>query len=222
MHWIVIPFRGPEAAKSRLAGALSDADRRALALAMFRHVLDVAIACVGRERVLVVTPCAGVAATVSNDGVAVLREASGSLNGALALACDELRERGADRVTIVAADLPLLTVSDLSALMAAAGGGIAIAPDRAGGGTNALSLPLAVRLDLAYGPGSLEAHRSAARRLGLEVALVARPGLASDIDIEADLALLRGGGWPGTGPGTGPGLGVGPDPGAGAVRRGAA
>ncbi|HKV70030.1 MAG TPA: hypothetical protein VJN62_02225, partial [Gemmatimonadales bacterium] len=67
-----------------------------------------------------------------------------------------------------------------------------LAPSRDESGTNALLLPPGVVIHPAYGLGSRRAHRSIARRLGLRVVEVHRPGLAFDLDTPADLAALRG------------------------------
>jgi 2-phospho-L-lactate guanylyltransferase (CobY/MobA/RfbA family) len=42
----------------------------------------------------------------------------------------------------------------------------------------------------AYGAASLAAHREGARKLGYELTEVRRPGLAFDVDTEADLIAL--------------------------------
>ncbi len=70
---------------------------------------------------------------------------------------------------------------------------MAIAPDRAGAGTNALALRPTSAIPFRFGPGSHEAHRRAAEAAGLEVVTVERPGLAFDLDTPADLDRLLSG-----------------------------
>ena len=65
---------------------------------------------------------------------------------------------------------------------------MAIAPDRAGTGTNGLALRPPDAIALRFGVGSFEAHRAEAEGAGVPLAEVHRPGLAFDLDTPADLA----------------------------------
>jgi 2-phospho-L-lactate guanylyltransferase (CobY/MobA/RfbA family) len=65
---------------------------------------------------------------------------------------------------------------------------VAIAPDRAGTGTNGLALRPPDALGFAFGTDSLAAHREAAGDAGVALVEVHRPGLAFDLDTPADLA----------------------------------
>ena len=67
---------------------------------------------------------------------------------------------------------------------------VAIAPDRHGTGTNALSLPIPAAQDFrfAFGDDSFARPRAEAGRLGLEVETVFSRGLEQDIDEPSDLA----------------------------------
>ena len=82
-------------------------------------------------------------------------------------------------------------------LAAAAPGSVAIAPDRHGLGTNALSLPLpaAAGFLFAFGDDSFARHRAEAERLGLAVEAVHNLRLERDVDLAEDLpdaaALMR-------------------------------
>ena len=195
MHWIVIPFRGPDGAKSRLADALDERQRCALAMAMFRHVLGVACAVNGANRVLVVTTSSTAAEAAQKCGATALREQAGSLNPALRNARAALLLFGATRATVLAADLPDVTEADVKAALSAEPGRIAIAGDRHGLGTNAVTLPLGVDFAFAFGPDSFAAHSSEAARHELGIVRLDRPGLANDLDTAKDLALLTDGHW---------------------------
>src|SRR5207248_2686635 len=59
---------------------------------------------------------------------------------------------------VIHADLPLVGPDDVEALLAAAGGGGAIAPDRHGTGVNAVALDAGVSIEFRFGPGSLARH----------------------------------------------------------------
>ena len=187
----IVPHKALAAAKSRLGGALSADARAALSLALLRHVCGAVCAAPGVEAVLVMTPDAAVGALAAAWGVRTRLDPRAGLNAALAEAVRETD--GPGPVLIVAADLPLLRPADVEELVAAAGGGrLALAPSKEGTGTNAVGVPPGMRFAPAYGAGSLAAHRRAARRLGREVMEIHRPGLAFDVDTEADLLALDG------------------------------
>lgn len=179
---IVVPMRPLTEAKSRLGGALAPQARAALALGMFRHVLDVAqrfapTHVVSRDPALLAM------------AAQPLREAGQGLNPALEQAAAQLD--GAEPVLALSADLPLLAADDLQAMATLLDGAdVVAAPDRAGTGTNALLLARPGLIAYAFGEGSLAAHRAAAAASGLRFALCERAGLATDIDRPEDLALL--------------------------------
>ncbi len=167
----IVPFK-TAGRKTRLAPALSPPERDRLAQALFEHVVGVLETCpaVGRIGVLSET-------TPARAELDWLRDRGQGLNPelqALPIAGPRL---------IVHADLPLVTPDDVEALLGAGRGGGAIAPDRHAMGVNALALDAGMSLEFMFGPGSFARHR---RQASLTV--VARPGLALDIDTPDDLA----------------------------------
>ena len=105
---------------------------------------------------------------------------------ALARGRDEARE-----FVLLPADLPRLAAADVDALVhAGRRTRIAIAPDRRGTGTNGLYLDARLDFRCRFGGASRAHHESEARRVGVEPAIVIRPGLASDLDTRADLGSL--------------------------------
>jgi 2-phospho-L-lactate guanylyltransferase len=184
----VIPVKPPPERKSRLSAMLDRAARDALVLRMARHVADAAASTPGIDRVAFVAPSAeGLA-----EGIPVLVDEGGGLSAAAAGALRQLGE--ASRVVIVAGDLPLVTPAELAPLTAVHAETVAIAPDRHGRGTNALSLPLpaAAGFVFAFGEDSFARHCAEVRRLGLELMVVRGDGLARDVDEPADLADAAG------------------------------
>ncbi|MGH2457081.1 MAG: 2-phospho-L-lactate guanylyltransferase, partial [Candidatus Limnocylindria bacterium] len=96
---------------------------------------------------------------------------------------------GIGALAVLHGDLPNLAVDDVRALVdAIPAAGVAIAPDRAESGTNGLALRPPDAIGFRFGPGSFAAHRAEARRAGLSLAVVRRPGLAFDLDTPDDLA----------------------------------
>lgn len=192
MSWVVIPFRGPEGAKTRLAEAMSEEARATLARAMFQHVLSVCCEAAGRDHVMVVTASRTAAKIAQAAGAVVVKERSSDLNGALSEAREALRRRHAPALSIVAADLPLLTADDVGELMEwARPERIMVAMDRRRSGTNGLALPVAGPFDFKFGPDSAVAHAREARLRHLAVRSMRQEGFAADVDTPADLELLR-------------------------------
>ncbi len=188
---IVIPVRPLTEGKTRLAPALKPPDRAALAEAMFRHVLSVALATVPAGDCVVVSRSDAVLDIAAEAGASAMREAGFELNDALTQAVMSL---SADApVLALFADLPLLTVADLAAMTAALDeADIVAASDWAGTGTNALLLRQPALILYRFGADSLSRHRAEATACGLRFAVVQRPGLSSDLDRPADLAMLAG------------------------------
>jgi 2-phospho-L-lactate guanylyltransferase len=65
---------------------------------------------------------------------------------------------------------------------------VAIAPDRAGTGTNGLVLRPPGVMNFRFGTGSFAAHLAEAERAEVPVVAVNRAGLAFDLDTPEDLA----------------------------------
>jgi 2-phospho-L-lactate guanylyltransferase len=186
--WALVPVKARGTGKQRLAAVLDETARSALMQAMVQHVLEVMRQCTVIDRIAVVTPDR----EVLPPDAEWLPDAGREVNRELRAALDSLDTRGVRRVALVAADLPLLTADEVTALVtASAAGRIAVAPDRHGSGTNAVALTLPTSFQPHFGPGSLARHSAEATRLGVGMALVERPGLAFDVDEPEDLTLLE-------------------------------
>jgi 2-phospho-L-lactate/phosphoenolpyruvate guanylyltransferase len=183
--WAIIPVKGTPEGKSRMAGALDKGEREWLIRAMLAHVIHAAakagnidcIALVGPER------------HGLSDTLALLDDPGTGLNDAVRSAFAEAERQGATRVVFLAGDLPQLLAREVDLLVPVSPDVVAIAPDRHGTGTNALSLPLpaANSFAFAFGPGSFDRHCAEAERLGLIAQVVRSTGLARDVDVPQDL-----------------------------------
>lgn len=187
----VVPVKDLRGTKSRLAPILDPGARAGLTLYMMGRVVA-AIREAGIEDVCVVSPDAIVLDEAQRRGATPLVQESRGLNPAL----EEGRRRalalGAKSLLIFPADLPLLDVGDVRAVLEAADGlSVVISPDGARSGTNTLLIRPPDAIPFAFGPESFEAHLGAARKRGLDVAVCERPHLAFDLDTAGDLTLLR-------------------------------
>jgi len=191
---IVLPVKPLAEGKSRLAGRLDGEGRLRLNRDLFARTLEVAIDFAGGPAVLVVSRDPEVLARAAAAGAETLaEEAPGGLNAALDQARARLRPAGNDLLLVLPVDLPRLEASDLAALVEAvpeARPALALAPDRAGRGTNALLAAPAGAIRFRFGADSLRAHRKEARRAGALSRIVERPGLAFDLDTVADYDRL--------------------------------
>ena len=185
---IIVPHRGLAAAKTRLTPVLDDAEREALAQRLLDRVLRVAHgAC---SDVVVITPSAALEPLVSGAGARLVVQRGMGLNAGLEQARREALADDIGTLLILHGDLPNLAPADIAALLDAVPqpAGVAIAPDRAGRGTNALALRPPDAIGFRFGVGSFAAHRAEAEVAGVPIVEVHRPGLAFDLDTPADLA----------------------------------
>ena len=188
---IVVPHRGLAAAKSRLAGRLSPDQRSMLAERLLRRVLTV-VAEAACGEALVITPDPALQPLADEAGARLLVQHGLGLNAGLEQARRDAIGHGVELLAVLHGDLPWLSPPDVAALVEAVqdAGGVAVASDRAGSGTNGLAQRPADAIPFLFGPGSREAHEAAARAAGLPVSIVERPGLAFDLDTPADLERL--------------------------------
>lgn len=200
---IVIPARGPEQGKSRLAEALTAGERAALVDRLFDHALDVALTVLPPEAILVISRSPATLERAAALGTRTLLETGTGLNTALEQASQVLAAQGSGPILTLSADLPLLARDDIVALLSTAAD-VVCATDTPHLGTNALLQRRPGLIPYCYGPGSLAAHRDAARTRHLSFAMVDRPGLAQDLDTPEDLSLLAPGQGPAAAPASAP------------------
>lgn len=178
----IVPVKGLDGAKSRLAPALSEPERRALVPRMLGAVLAACDAARRVDGVLVVTPDPGLA-----PGRDVLEDPGVGHGFAVSLALRD--ERARNGALVVMADCPLVTAASLDALVAAARP-LAFAPAR-DGGLNAAAFAGAPLVEPAFGePESARVTIARARAAGLEPAVLDDAGLAFDVDHPDDLERL--------------------------------
>jgi 2-phospho-L-lactate guanylyltransferase len=185
---LIVPHRGLASAKSRLAAVLDAHERMALAERLLVAVLHAARAAV--DDVVVISPAPELEPHVVGAGARLIVQHGMGLNRGLDEAREAALRDGIELLIVLHGDLPNLAPDDVRAIVAAshAQRSVAIAPDRAGTGTNGLALRPPDIIGFRFGGGSLAAHREEAVAAGVEPVLVARDGLAFDLDTPHDLA----------------------------------
>ncbi len=183
---IVIPFKH-QGAKSRLSSVLSSRERRLLAFAMLKDVLDT-VSGFGWATVL---------SRPDLDIVEVGRkveilESELELNDALnSLIEEEVRRGWPSDILIIMADLAVLTKKDVEGFLNC-DGDVILCPGR-GGGTNMI-LMRSPEFRVCYQGLSFPKHLAIARTAGLKVSVFESFRAGCDIDEPEDLAevLLHG------------------------------
>ena len=187
---IIVPHRGLEAAKTRLATSLSPDERMFLASQLLQRVLRVAREV--SDDVVVISPSRSLLEVVEPSGARLVVQRGMGLNSGLDQVRFDALVDDIETLGVLHGDLPNLQAGDVETLLAGlpADGspGVAIAPDRAGTGTNALVLRPPGVIHFRFGAGSFAKHAEEVERAGVPLIAVNRAGLAFDLDTPEDLA----------------------------------
>ncbi|MDQ3689369.1 MAG: 2-phospho-L-lactate guanylyltransferase [Chloroflexota bacterium] len=186
---IIIPHRGLEAAKTRLASSLSPEERIMLVSQLLQRVLKVTHEMC--DDVVVISPSRALAEIVEPSGARLVVQRGMGLNEGLEQARFDALVEDVGTLIILHGDLPNLQAGDVSVLAAALPDGdapaVAIAPDRAGTGTNGLALRPPGVIRFRFGLGSFAAHLEEVQLAGVPLVAVNRAGIAFDLDTPEDL-----------------------------------
>jgi 2-phospho-L-lactate guanylyltransferase len=194
---VLLPLKEFAAAKQRLGGVLSAAERARLFQAMVEDVLFTLSGHGGLEDVVICSSDPAASWLACYYEVAFLSEAElgcAGLNAVVNAAAQRFAREGLRDLLVVHGDLPLLSGADIAALLAAhrAGGerAVTIAPDRRRTGTNLLAWRSLPEFSVGYGRDSFQRHCARARQHGVEPTVCDLPGGSCDIDEPEDLCLL--------------------------------
>lgn len=185
----LLPVKTLRHAKSRLAPAYGDEGRAALARALFDDALAL-VAAADFFTWWVVSDDDEVARRAEAAGLAIVRDRGTGLNDAITTGIETVLAAGARSVTVVPADVPLATRSDLQDLLDTGATSDVVVVPGDGGGTNALYLSPPDALAPQFGERSLGAHVAAAEARGLRCTILALEGLALDVDTAEDVDAL--------------------------------
>lgn len=192
----LLPIKDLSGVKTRLGDILSLDERRMLVRAMAEDVVSALKVTRDLAGIHVISHDVRVATWAKSLDLALIDDTHApGLSAAIALAGQQMAERGARAILVVLADTPLSTAQDFEALIAASSASgeaahMILAPSRDGDGSNGLLLQPPGAMTFHYGSGSARAHSETAARTGLAVTHVKRAGLAHDVDTEEDLRDL--------------------------------
>ncbi len=188
--WAVVPIKGFDAPKQRLADVLSAAERGRLAEHMLRDVLA---ALIDLDGVLVISGDEGALNMARWQGVRVLRERQpGGYSAAVRQAGEVLAAEGVGAMMHVPGDVPLITPAEVARIagLEVVPPAACVVPSRDRDGTNCLALWPPDLLQPAFGRDSFNRHCQIARDSGVEPAILELDGFALDIDTADDLRLF--------------------------------
>jgi 2-phospho-L-lactate guanylyltransferase len=183
---VLIPVKRFTAAKGRLAGVLTDADRAALARWMASRVVDV----VAEIPTFVACDDNDVAEWARERGSQVIWCAGLGLNGAVDDGVERIIADGFDHILVTHADL----ARPAGLLRVAHPGRITLVPDRRHDGTNVMSFPALTPVRASYGGDSFSRHLDQAMAFhDVELEVRSDTDLSLDLDTHRDLVhpLIR-------------------------------
>ncbi len=187
--FVIIPAKPFEQSKTRLSPALSLKQRINLSRQLLLRTIRLARQ-VGQ--VVVISRGGAVRHLAKQAGAWALVESGADLNSALRQASDWAVGRGGQTALILPADLPLLTLANLTEIikLGQQTPSVVIAPCHRTNGTNALLLRPPTVINLAFGPDSFKNHQQIAQKSGLEPIIYHSPTIALDLDFLEDLEKI--------------------------------
>lgn len=189
----VVPVKGLQYPKSRLADLLSIKERANLTLVMMKDVISALLKVEELSGVIVISPDTNVLSSAKEVGAEseVETEPTG-YNHAVSQAAKKIVNDNGEGMLIIPGDVPLITTDDIAAILNehSSTPAVTLIPTRADGGTNALALSPPNFMRPAFGIDSFKRHEENSLGLGIKPSIIERPNLALDIDTADDLRVL--------------------------------
>jgi len=190
---ILVPCKGLDQGKSRLASCIGARDRRLLCERFLECTLDVVAQIADSALIRVITADPDAIAIARRYGVSVILDKEGDLNAALTSARESIVASHGDRndveLMVVPIDLPLATPEALCRVQSPPTD-VVIVPDDHGSGTNVLLLRgrAARELPFCFGPDSFQRHYTSAIDLSVSADAIIGTPLSFDVDCPAQYA----------------------------------
>lgn len=193
--WAIIPVKPLKRLRSEHNNSLTDEEWTKLNTSMLDSIIEAMRYVKGVEEILVVSKDTSLLSLARDRSVKTLQEDSGSdMNMALIRATAVASMYKTHSLLILAADLPLISTTDLEAFISISTmqPQMVIAPDRRNIGTNAIYLnPLSQEFHYQFGGNSFDKHLSEAQRLQYQIAISDLRSLKIDIDSPEDFELIK-------------------------------
>ena len=189
---ILVPVKNLSGAKQRLAAALDQPSRTALAQAMLFDVLTALHGWGNRPQVAVVSSDHYAMELAGEYEFEIIPDAENpGETGAIEMATLLCVERGVDYTLVIPADIPLIQTWELDEILKhAPAEGSVLVPAADGRGTNAAFRRPANLFPLRFGNDSFKPHHAAAQATGKPCVVLNLPGIAVDVDSPEDLQQM--------------------------------
>lgn len=185
--WALLPFKGAEGAKRRLAPVLTVSEREGLVLAMVRDVLEALTSTTSLAGVLVVSRDPVAQSLAREFDAEVYADKANDLSGAVREAGRFAEsQRSASGTLFVPGDVPLIRADDVDAVLAHHER-VTLVPDAYDVGTNAAASSPPNAFEYLFDGRSFKPHIASARRAGIEARIVRRAAFGLDVDTIAEL-----------------------------------
>jgi 2-phospho-L-lactate guanylyltransferase len=192
MYRALIPVKALHEAKSRLAGSLTQEQRKTLVLDMLHHVITTLLASHVLAGVTVVSPDALVLEKVAGWGARAQIEEEQGHNPALHAAALRELAMGVTALLTISADLPLLHAYDVQGMIEQSRlHDVVLAPSWEGTGTNALLVRPPLVLPYLFGVDSLQRYLMEAKKERLSSVLYNSIGMALDVDTIDNVEMFQ-------------------------------
>ena len=191
--WVLLPVKRLEHSKLRLAGILTQEQRRQLSYCMLDDILNTLNKTMEVTGVTVISCDEAVISLAEERGAQVLNTrvdqgyAVDVLKGV-----NTINDKTVDKVLIIPADVPELEHTDVTHLDQVHEGGVTLCPAENDGGTNGMVFTPPLAIGLMYGENSFDEFRKEANKRAVSVNIARPAGLVRDIDRPDDLLALQG------------------------------
>lgn len=188
--WAIVPVKPLRWGKSRLSPVLTQDERTDLNRQLLSHTLITLTSIPEIEHVLVVSRDQSALSLARQFGAKTVQEnGEPQLNLALRRATIVAKGYSTRGVLIMPADLPMITVEDVRAMLERAKDPpvVVVAPDRHRQGTNGLLVSPAGLIEYEFGLGSFQRHCARAQEAGARLEICEFPSVALDMDLPEDL-----------------------------------
>lgn len=193
--WAVLPAKDLVDAKSRLAEALSPAERRLLFRTMFEDVLTALAGATSLDGIAVVTRDTEAGAVARSYGARLIHEPENQgQTAAIERAAAVLKADGVHGMLTIPGDTPLVSAAEIETVLAAhtSPTAMTIVPAHDHRGSNCIAVSPPGLISFSFGNDSFQPHLAAARRAGIEPRVIDLPGIGLDVDTPDDLRMLIG------------------------------
>jgi 2-phospho-L-lactate guanylyltransferase len=192
MPWLLLPARSLHAGKSRLAPALSKAERQELNEYFLLRTLTIAREVFGMQRIAVISDGHDSCDLAKRFGAHIIRQFGEGLNQAVTQGIQDLHRVGARAILVLSADLPFIRADDLTEVIDLGHRySLVICTDRYHTGTNAIFLSQPLSIEFHFGNDSCRRHQEEAKKYGISYCVHLSARLARDIDVPKHLAELQ-------------------------------